>query len=266
MVRTRSSQRFCWESSAKIGTIQRRLAWPLRKDDTHKSRKYRTFLFLHVHVCLSVNNIAIQIDILSFGNVEVRYFRIRVLRGSPRRIKRTKSGLQSILRRLVSNIQNMSLQLSNVDPTCEVRLEISESGGRRLRATKTFHTGEIILRESAYVHASWIPTVCIGCDKDHGELNESYELCTSINQDFSMQVINRLSEITEFLVDLDGIGEVDLARIMLKCLAKYEKDPSSLDFLLRLRVAHSQDSMACVNRIREAFPFVIPNEMSDNQV
>mgnify|MGYP007105634205 CR=1 FL=1 len=23
----------------KIGTIQRRLAWPLRKDDTHKSRK-----------------------------------------------------------------------------------------------------------------------------------------------------------------------------------------------------------------------------------
>jgi hypothetical protein len=31
------------ESSVKIGTIQRRLAWPLRKDDTHKSRKYHTF-------------------------------------------------------------------------------------------------------------------------------------------------------------------------------------------------------------------------------
>jgi hypothetical protein len=30
-------------SSDKIGTIQRRLAWPLRKDDTHKSRKYETF-------------------------------------------------------------------------------------------------------------------------------------------------------------------------------------------------------------------------------
>ena len=26
-------------SSVKIGTIQRRLAWPLRKDDTHKSRR-----------------------------------------------------------------------------------------------------------------------------------------------------------------------------------------------------------------------------------
>ena len=32
-------------SSAKIGTIQRRLAWPLRKDDTHKSRMYHTFFF-----------------------------------------------------------------------------------------------------------------------------------------------------------------------------------------------------------------------------
>ena len=31
-------------SSDKIGTIQRRLAWPLRKDDTHKSRSVHNFL------------------------------------------------------------------------------------------------------------------------------------------------------------------------------------------------------------------------------
>ena len=31
-------------SSVKIGTIQRRLAWPLRKDDTHKSRSVNSFL------------------------------------------------------------------------------------------------------------------------------------------------------------------------------------------------------------------------------
>ena len=31
-------------SSVKIGTIQRRLAWPLRKDDTHKSRRVHNFL------------------------------------------------------------------------------------------------------------------------------------------------------------------------------------------------------------------------------
>ncbi|OEL21533.1 hypothetical protein BAE44_0017448, partial [Dichanthelium oligosanthes] len=32
------------ETSDKIGTIQRRLAWPLRKDDTHKSRNGPNFL------------------------------------------------------------------------------------------------------------------------------------------------------------------------------------------------------------------------------
>ena len=30
-------------TSVKIGTIQRRLAWPLRKDDTHKSRRVDDF-------------------------------------------------------------------------------------------------------------------------------------------------------------------------------------------------------------------------------
>ena len=33
-------------SSVKIGTIQRRLAWPLRKDDTHKSRSVTNFFAL----------------------------------------------------------------------------------------------------------------------------------------------------------------------------------------------------------------------------
>ena len=44
------------ETSDKIGTIQRRLAWPLRKDDTHKSRNGPNFsgtltikLFLYFH-------------------------------------------------------------------------------------------------------------------------------------------------------------------------------------------------------------------------
>jgi hypothetical protein len=33
----------------KIGTIQRRLAWPLRKDDTHKSRMYHFLAPLKDH-------------------------------------------------------------------------------------------------------------------------------------------------------------------------------------------------------------------------
>ena len=39
-------------SSVKIGTIQRRLAWPLRKDDTHKSRSVHNFLLHSERPCL----------------------------------------------------------------------------------------------------------------------------------------------------------------------------------------------------------------------
>ena len=38
-------------SSDKIGTIQRRLAWPLRKDDTHKSRSVPSFcIYIYIYV------------------------------------------------------------------------------------------------------------------------------------------------------------------------------------------------------------------------
>ena len=42
-------------SPVKIGTIQRRVAWPLRKDDTHKSR--------------SVNNCIVVIDVIGYINI-----------------------------------------------------------------------------------------------------------------------------------------------------------------------------------------------------
>jgi len=42
----------------KIGTIQRRLAWPLRKDDTHKSRMYH-FLAILLFVFSSIAIVAV---------------------------------------------------------------------------------------------------------------------------------------------------------------------------------------------------------------
>ena len=49
--------------SVKIGTIQRRLAWPLRKDDTHKSRSVvKFFLLTHVlHVSLCVLSLSTHV-------------------------------------------------------------------------------------------------------------------------------------------------------------------------------------------------------------
>ena len=55
---TQNFQNFISDSfrgtSVKIGTIQRRLAWPLRKDDTHKSRSVLNFL-ISVEIYLSIH-------------------------------------------------------------------------------------------------------------------------------------------------------------------------------------------------------------------
>ena len=43
-------------TSDKIGTIQRRLAWPLRKDDTHKSRNGPNFFFFPKKLSKSISS------------------------------------------------------------------------------------------------------------------------------------------------------------------------------------------------------------------
>nr|PNR25961.1 hypothetical protein PHYPA_031270 [Physcomitrium patens] len=53
------------ETSDKIGTIQRRLAWPLRKDDTHKSRNGPN-LFLFADLSLFLAFIACHVSRLGF--------------------------------------------------------------------------------------------------------------------------------------------------------------------------------------------------------
>ncbi|KAI8030594.1 hypothetical protein LOK49_LG01G04204 [Camellia lanceoleosa] len=47
-------------TSDKIGTIQRRLAWPLRKDDTHKSRNGPNFFVTFLPFCFSQNYITVR--------------------------------------------------------------------------------------------------------------------------------------------------------------------------------------------------------------
>ena len=55
----------------KIGTIQRRLAWPLRKDDTHKSRSVHNFLRIlqsRAPVKLWASTLRVTFSTEGFGN------------------------------------------------------------------------------------------------------------------------------------------------------------------------------------------------------
>ena len=50
-------------ASVKIGTIQRRLAWPLRKDDTHKSRSVNNFFAIFLLFTVTSRNVKRKIDL-----------------------------------------------------------------------------------------------------------------------------------------------------------------------------------------------------------
>ncbi|TYI62745.1 hypothetical protein E1A91_D10G269000v1, partial [Gossypium mustelinum] len=57
-------------TSDKIGTIQRRLAWPLRKDDTHKSRNGPNFFldfFAKFYSFLSISFAFVHLIIWNWG-------------------------------------------------------------------------------------------------------------------------------------------------------------------------------------------------------
>ena len=73
-------------SSVKIGTIQRRLAWPLRKDDTHKSRSVHNFLpvvgpnvpFPHPSFFLMTRNTFLRIQRASSLHVYVDIYPVNI--------------------------------------------------------------------------------------------------------------------------------------------------------------------------------------------
>ena len=46
----------------KIGTIQRRLAWPLRKDDTQIREAFHIFFHYYVYKCMQLYVLTIYID------------------------------------------------------------------------------------------------------------------------------------------------------------------------------------------------------------
>ena len=62
-------------SSVKLGTIQRRLAWPLRKDDTHKSRSVNYFSALRAKetaACHPAANVQRRCSLLGLHSDESR--------------------------------------------------------------------------------------------------------------------------------------------------------------------------------------------------
>ena len=112
----------------------------------------------------------------------------------------------------------------------EVYVDQVEGKGRILRAARSFSTGEVLFREKALVYASWELDLCVSCDVSHPELDEME--CPMVVSLFGESITSQLSEIVDFLVELDAVGEVDRARMLLKCIALVHSNPTALDELL----------------------------------
>ncbi|ESW33687.1 hypothetical protein PHAVU_001G090500 [Phaseolus vulgaris] len=62
-------------TSDKIGTIQRRLAWLLRKDDTHKSRNCPNFFFSLLSSFYGGSDISFELFIIHIKNLIKSHYR-----------------------------------------------------------------------------------------------------------------------------------------------------------------------------------------------
>ena len=98
-------------SSVKIGTIQRRLAWPLRKDDTHKSRSVNNSFDSASSRLPSI----IQYHPVSFMSPASIPLRSRVRASAPR----TPLGQASVKRSLFE-MRPQSCSSSNKSPTWSI--------------------------------------------------------------------------------------------------------------------------------------------------
>lgn len=94
------------ETSDKIGTIQRRLAWPLRKDDTHKSRNGPDF-FVPLSGSLNLPFAVCKVDLLFVTAVHKHCGRSGPLLHVYRARKQTGEGAISTKANVVWNVKVM---------------------------------------------------------------------------------------------------------------------------------------------------------------
>ena len=67
-------------TSDKIGTVQRRLAWPLRKDDTHKSEKKRRHKLVTVNENMTFRNRTLGSNVTAI-TVDFKKFSLKITVG-----------------------------------------------------------------------------------------------------------------------------------------------------------------------------------------
>ncbi len=85
--------------------------------------------------------------------------------------------------------------------------------GRCLFTSRALRAGDVVLQEDAFVSASWDSSRCLACDACH------HGSCVARDSLLGIRLSGRVREVEEALSDIDGVGDLDRARLLLKVLS-----------------------------------------------
>ena len=132
--------------------------------------------------------------------------------------------------------------------------------GRILRAAKPFAQGQVIFREKCHVCASWDLEICTACETDHEITAESD--CSKVHKLLGKHIVKDLPEIVDFLVGLEVVGDVDRARMVLKCIAMHREDPEMFRQIESLSHVNLPKCIEAMQLLNNKYQDIIPSDLS----
>jgi len=148
----------------------------------------------------------------------------------------------------------------------KVDVKDSESKGRYMINTVDLKVGELVFAESSLIHASWHDHICIECDQKHDSTQ-----CQIVINNYPTQIRANLEQVVNTLADMSAIGEIDRARLFIKCLVRVlSQGPQSelLQALNSLAAVHLHKALSCISQMRQSplLATLLPSFLDDNSI
>jgi len=166
--------------------------------------------------------------------------------------------------KLLASLEGLSLNMQNRG--LGFRPEYCSGKGRVCVATRDFSLGEVVLEEKAFVHGTENMEQCLECDSFDHQLSKCPAVLNK-NISYPSYLLKHEQEIIGYLAELKGVQSEDKARVWVKCLWRWGKDPTSLDPLLAL-TAPPENLARCIKSVKAArkqLPYLLPESLSTMQ-
>lgn len=154
----------------------------------------------------------------------------------------------------------------------KIDLIIDDQKGRVLVAKESILPGQTVLKDSAFIYATWFPYKCFACHKPHASK------CKGQRHYINELVTSKFDTIALELSEFDAVGDLDRARCFLKCLAivytskknteiitkKHEiLKAQKLAAFLKLTSANIEVSLDCIKNIKKTNNQTIINYVAE---